>query len=94
MVVQNISNTLQGITQLEQTKSDRQLNDTIAIVGVGLGISGLTATVATQYIPAPKQYPKAYDFTDLTIFFSPAFLLSILVSAPFVVALIYRLLRR
>ena len=91
-VVQNLSNTLQGIIQLEQTKSDRRLDNTIALVGVGLGISGLTATVATQYLPKPEQtYSKGYDFAVLL---SPAFVLSIIVSAPFLLALIYRLFRR
>ena len=53
-VAQNLSDTLQGIIQLEQTKSDRQLGNTIALVGVGLAISGLTASVATQYLPKPQ----------------------------------------
>ncbi len=90
-VVQNLSNTLQGIIQLEQTKSERKLDNTIALVGVGLAISGLTATVATQYLPKPKQYLQGYDFS---VMLSPAFILSIIVSAPFLLALIYRLFRR
>ncbi len=91
-VVQNLSNTFQGIIQLEQTKSDRKLDKTIALVGVGLAISGLTATVATQYLPKPEQvYSKGYDFTVLL---SPAFILSLIASAPFLLALIYRFIRR
>ncbi len=79
-------------SQIEQTKSERKLDVTIALVGVGIGISGLTATVATQYLPKPEQtYSKGYDFTVLL---SPAFVLSIIVSAPFLLALIYRLFRR
>jgi hypothetical protein len=89
-VLQNLSNTLQSITQLEQTKSDRKLDHTIAIVGVGLAISGLTATVATEYLPKPKDY-SAYDFSVLL---SPAFLFSFAISAPFLIALIIRLFRR
>ncbi|MGB3640837.1 MAG: hypothetical protein WBA39_25165, partial [Rivularia sp. (in: cyanobacteria)] len=101
-VVQNLSNTLQGIIQLEQTKSDRlklaterQLDNTIALVGVGLAISGLTASVATQYLPKPQQvYPKGYDLSIVSVMLSPAFVLSLIVSAPFLLALIYRFLRR
>lgn len=90
-VVQNLSSTIQGIIQLEQTKSDRKLDQTIAIVGVGLAISGLTATVATQYLPKPKhEYSSGYDFTVLS---SPAFIVSLLVSLPFLLILIYRLRR-
>ncbi|WP_211293328.1 hypothetical protein [Brunnivagina elsteri] len=87
-VIQNLSSTLQGIIQLEQTKSDRKLDNTIALVGIGLAISGLTATVATQYLPKPEhQYSTGYDFSVLL---SPAFGLSLIVSAPFLLALIYR----
>ncbi|QSJ15065.1 hypothetical protein JYQ62_24820 [Nostoc sp. UHCC 0702] len=89
-VLQNLSNTLQGIIQLEQTKSDRKLDNTIAIVGVGLAISGLTATVATEYLPKPKQY-SAYD---ISVLISPAFLFSLAISAPFLIILIIRLFRR
>ena len=101
-VVQNLSDTLQGIIQLEQTKSDRRLvaaqnklNNTIALVGVGLAISGLTASVATQYLPKPQQtYPQGYDISIASVMLSPAFVLSFIVSAPFLLALIYRFLRR
>ena len=94
-VVQNLSNTLQGIIQLEQTKSDRKLDNTIGLVGVGLAISGLTASVATQYLPKPQQtYPQGYDISIASVMLSPAFVLSFIVSAPFLLALIYRFLRR
>ena len=100
-IVQNLSNTLQGIIQLEQTKSDRRsleaerkLDNTIALVGVGLAISGLTASVATQYLAKPQKYPQGYDFSIASVMLSPAFVLSIIVSAPFLLALIYRLFRR
>jgi hypothetical protein len=101
-VAQNLSNSLQGIIQLEQTKSDvrsreaeRKLDNTIALVGVGLAISGLTASVATQYLPKPQQtYPQGYDISIASVMLSPAFVLSFIVSAPFLLALIYRFLRR
>ncbi|MGB3653125.1 MAG: hypothetical protein WBA41_18160 [Rivularia sp. (in: cyanobacteria)] len=101
-VVQNLSDTLQGIIKLEQTKSDRlklaterKLDNTIALVGVGLAISGLTASVATQYLPKPQQtYPQGYDISIASVMLSPAFVLSLIVSAPFLLALIYRFLRR
>lgn len=94
-VAQNLSDTLQGIIQLEQTKSDRKLDNTIALVGVGLAISGLTASVATQYLPKPQQtYPQGYDISIASVMLSPAFVLSFVVSAPFLLALIYRFLRR
>ncbi|RAM48715.1 MAG: hypothetical protein C6Y22_26480 [Hapalosiphonaceae cyanobacterium JJU2] len=72
-VLQNLSNTLQSITQLEQTKSDRKLDNTIALVGVGLAISSVTVTVATAYLPKPKDYSNY----DLSILISPAFVFSV-----------------
>ena len=75
--------------------SDRKLDNTIGLVGVGLAISGLTASVATQYLPKPQQtYPQGYDISIASVMLSPAFVLSFIVSAPFLLALIYRFLRR
>ncbi|HEY9605177.1 MAG TPA: hypothetical protein V6C85_26465, partial [Allocoleopsis sp.] len=59
-----------------------------AIAGIGLAISGLTATVATAHQPPLKSY------TDLSFLLSPAFGLSIAFSAPFLIWLIVRLFRR
>lgn len=87
-LLQNLNSTIQGIIDLEQTKSDRALDNTIAIASVGLAISGLTATVATDHNPPPKSY------TDLSFLLSPAFVLSIAFSAPFLIALLVRLFRR
>ncbi|MCM0591800.1 MAG: hypothetical protein KA716_16915 [Gloeotrichia echinulata DEX184] len=87
-LLENLNSTIQGIIDLEQTKSDRTLDNTIAIAGVGLAISGLTATVATAHNPPLKSY------TDLSFLLSPAFVLSITFSAPFLIALLVRLFRR
>jgi hypothetical protein len=76
-LLENLNSTIQGIIDLEQTKSDRALDNTIAIASVGLAISGLTATVATAHNPPPKSY------TDISFLLSPAFVLSIAFSAPF-----------
>lgn len=62
---------------------------------MGLAISGLTANVATQYLPKPQQtYPQGYDISIASVMLSPAFVLSFIVSAPFLLALIYRFVRR
>ena len=87
-LLENLNSAIQGIIDLEQTKSDRALDNTIAIASVGLAISGLTATVATAHKPEPKSY------TDLSFLLSPAFVWSIAFSAPFLIALLVRLFRR
>lgn len=87
-LLENLNTTIQGIIDLEQTKSDRALDDTIAIAGIGLAISGLTATAISIQQPPPTSYT---NFSFLT---SPVFILSLLPSAPFLIILLYRLLRR
>lgn len=87
ILLQNLNNTIQGIIDLEQTKSDRILNTTIAITGIGLAISGLTATAISA-----KQ-PPITSYKDISFLASPVFVWSIVFSAPFLIALIFRLFR-
>ncbi|MCP2731677.1 hypothetical protein [Limnofasciculus baicalensis] len=84
-LLENMNSTIQGIIDLEQTKSDRALDDTIAIAGIGLSLSGLTATAISVQQPPPSSY---HNFSFLT---SPVFVLSFLPSAPFLIILLYRL---
>lgn len=53
-LLENAIKTIEGIINLEQTKSDRALNLTVATVGTGLAVSGVTATVATSYYQPPE----------------------------------------
>lgn len=85
-LLENLNSTLQGIIDLEQTKSDRALDNTIALVGIALAISGLTATAISVQQPQPKSY------TDISFLSSPIFIWSFGLSAPFVIALFYRLI--
>lgn len=87
-LLENLNSTIQGIIDIEQTKSDRALDDTIAIAGIGLSISGLTATAISLQQPPPNSYT---NFSFLT---SPVFVLSLLPSLPFLIILLYRLLSR
>ncbi|MEQ8385852.1 MAG: hypothetical protein RH949_26190 [Coleofasciculus sp. A1-SPW-01] len=85
-LLENLNSTLQGIINVEQTKSDRALNNTIALAGIVLGISGLTATAISVQQPQPKSY------TDVSFLSSPIFIWSLGLSAPFLIALLYRLI--
>ncbi len=87
-LLQNLNSSIQGIIELERTKSDRALDNTIALTGVALAITGLTATVATAHNPPPKSY------TDFSFLLSPAFVLSIAISTPFLILLTVRFFRR
>lgn len=51
---QNLANTINGIIEIEQTKSDRNLNKTIAIASTGLATSGVTATILSTQIADDK----------------------------------------
>ena len=87
-LLQNLISTIQGTIDIYQTKSDRALDNTIAIAGIGLAISGLTATAISA-----KQ-PPITSYKDISFLISPVFVWSIIFSAPFLLALIFRLVRR
>jgi hypothetical protein len=84
--LENLNSTLQGIIDVEQTKSDRALDTTIALAGIGLAISGLTATAISVQQPQPKSYQ------DVSFLSSPIVFWSLLFSSPFLIALLYRLI--
>ncbi|MGF1935120.1 MAG: hypothetical protein RM347_012055 [Nostoc sp. ChiQUE02] len=58
-LLQNLNNTIQGIIDLEQTKSDRTLNTTIAIAGVGLATSQIASAVI---LAQPNDYQQHLRF--------------------------------
>ncbi|MBG1269278.1 hypothetical protein [Nostoc sp. WHI] len=58
-LLQNLNNTIQGIIDLEQTKSDRTLNTTIAIAGVGLATSQIASAVI---LAQPNNYQQNLRF--------------------------------
>jgi len=65
-VLQNLANTINGIIEIEQTKSDRNLNKTIAIASAGLATSGVTATILSTKIPEHKISVKETFFWSFT----------------------------
>ncbi|MEI2579365.1 hypothetical protein V5G28_011380 [Scytonema sp. PRP1] len=87
-LLQNLNSTVQGIIDLEQTKSDRTLNNTIAIAGVGLATSQIaSAVILTQDKPN----------SDVTLFYrTQAFLwsLGIGVIAIMLTLIVLRIFRR
>jgi hypothetical protein len=87
-LLQNLISTIQGTIDIYQAKSDRALDNTIAIASIGLAISGLTATAISA-----KQ-PPITSYKDISFLASPVFVWSIIFSAPFLIALIFRLFRR
>ncbi len=53
-ILQNLTSTIGGIIDLEKAKNDRALNNTVAIAGVGLAVSGVAVSVATSDNPPPS----------------------------------------
>jgi hypothetical protein len=97
-LLENAIKTIEGIIQLEQTKSDRALSETVAIATVGLGVSAITATVAsTQHSLKCSQPPKMERLPECDRFFmlTPPFIWSIAAAilSPFVIWLLLRLSR-
>lgn len=87
-LLQNLNSTIQGIIDLEQTKSDRTLNTTIALAGIGLATSQVaSAVILTQEKPNPE-----FSFTDRTIIFGQSIGIGII--ATLISLLIFRRLRR
>jgi hypothetical protein len=58
-LLQNLNSSIQGIIELEQTKSDRTLNTTIAIAGIGLATSQIASAVILAQ-PSEKQNPLTF----------------------------------
>ena len=71
-LLQNLNSTVQGIIDLEQTKSDRILNTTIAIAGIGLATSQIASAVILTEPPKTK---------DALAFRTEAFFLSLGIGA-------------
>jgi len=71
-LLENAIKTIEGIISIEHTKSDRDLNLTIGVVGTALAMSGVIATV----VSTPSEPPKSHG--DFSFLASPAFFLSCL----------------
>jgi hypothetical protein len=78
-LLENAIKTIEGIISIEQTKSDRDLNSTIGVVGTALAMSGVTASV----LSAQPERPKSHG--DFSFMASPAFFLS---SLPLLISVI------
>ena len=48
---------IQGRVEIEQAESDRSLENTIQVVGVGLGTGAIVSGVVSQYIKDPFSVP-------------------------------------
>ncbi|TAH20621.1 MAG: hypothetical protein EAZ10_15695, partial [Oscillatoriales cyanobacterium] len=52
-LLENAIETVEGIIEIERAKSDRTLNFTIGTVGVGIGTSGVAASIYASQIKSP-----------------------------------------
>jgi len=74
-LLDNLIRNIEGVIQIEQTRGDRALNQTVGIAGVGLATGAIAVAVATTH---PQQPPKPRD-----IITAPAFWWSLLVGIGF-----------
>ncbi|VXD22495.1 conserved hypothetical protein [Planktothrix serta PCC 8927] len=86
-LLENAIKTIEGIISIEQTKSDRNLNLTIGVVGTALTMSGVTASV----LSAQPEPPKSHG--DFSFMASPTFFISSLPVLISVIILLYRFFR-
>lgn len=87
-LLENLIRTIEGIIDIEQTKSDRALNWTIFIASVGLATSGVASSIISTQVKPPANAEKL---------FSPnaAFWLSIGIGlVPLIPFLIFKIPRR
>lgn len=86
-LLENLNSTIEGIIDLEQTKSDRKLNNTIAIVGVGLATSQLASAVI---LAQPNKYTQHLRFRTEVFLWSSG----IGIAAVILTLIIFRIFRR
>ncbi len=60
-LLENLIRTIEGIIEIEQTKSDRALNTTIFIASTGLAASGVTATLVSTQVYSPQNDKNTMD---------------------------------
>ena len=88
----NLNSTIQGVIELERTKTERSIDTTIALAGLGLAMSSLVATAISVQDSAK---PTSINIKDIPgVLSSPTFFWSFVVACPFLLALLYRLVVR
>jgi hypothetical protein len=60
-LLENAIKTIEGISEIERAKSDRDLNVTIGAVGVGIAFSGVYASTYATQIKSPASPQKSMD---------------------------------
>lgn len=56
-ILENTTNTIRGMVEIEQTQRDRHLNNTVAIAGVGLATSQIASSIMIAQEPPPQDTP-------------------------------------
>ncbi|AFY56025.1 hypothetical protein Riv7116_3574 [Rivularia sp. PCC 7116] len=68
-ILENVTSTIRGMVEIEQAKEDRNLSNTVAILGIGLATSQLTSAVIIAQQPPSKDIPfyqtKAFQYSLL-----------------------------
>jgi hypothetical protein len=59
--LENAIKTIEGISEIERAKTDRDLNVTIGAVGVGIAFSGVYASTYATQIKSPASPQKSMD---------------------------------
>ena len=52
-LIEEASNTIRGLVEIEQAKRDRSLERTIQVLGIGFGGGAIVSGVVTQHIDKP-----------------------------------------
>lgn len=66
-LLENAIETVEGIIEIERAKTDRTLNLTIGTVGVGIGISGVAASIYASQIKSPASPENPMSATQVLV---------------------------
>ncbi len=56
--------TIRGMVEIQQVEADRNLEETIAIVGVGIGASSIAASLSSTYVAEIRQIPIVRSYLN------------------------------
>ncbi len=54
-LLENLIRNIEGIIEIEQTRSDRSLTFIVGVASIGLAVSGVTASLISSQLPSPKE---------------------------------------
>jgi hypothetical protein len=83
-LLENLIRTIEGIIDIEQTKTERALNRAIFIASTGLATSGVTATLVSTQVKSPANDKNTMDILSATVWsiLIPVLIICLIIKIP------------